>query len=426
MAKIRTRIGTGGMLLGIVMLGFLALFPDQGWAACLGIAAAAVLVAAGRGANLHRIPAPACLGLLVAMSLVSLTVTLSPAAARGQLWLLWGSVGAFCLIALWASNRERLTWVGAGLAALAVALALASPFAVNWFTERKTFFPSVIYESFPRLISDTIHPNVMASLMMGLMFVPLAWALTPPQMDVEPLWFSRLMGARWPWVAATCLPALVLLLTKSRGGYAATAVGLVVLALLLARRRRWILWILLGIVIIGGAAAILAQGHLSTTDFGDLESLSTDTIVFRQRVWRYALLLIGDFPFTGIGMRAFNDALAIMYGYRIVLQPGAHNLYLQVALDLGIPGLLAFLTVVGIVLIRAVRSLTALRRTSDPLWVLAAGGIAGVSATLAQGLVDIAAWGTRGSFVLWCLLGLLAALSAHARGLNPARGQNQV
>jgi len=397
------------------MLGFLTLFPVGGWIACLGIALAVAMIAGRRGANLHRIPAPWTLVLLVAMSLVSLTITPLPAVGREQLWLLWGSIGTFCIICLWARTRERIVWVAAGLAAVGLALALASPFAVNWIIERKTFVPPAIYESFPRLVSDPIHPNVMASLMVGLLFVPLAWTVVPPLFAAKPRWLSRAMSARAVWGVAAFLPALVLFLTKSRGGYAAAAIGFALITLLMTRRRRWFLWGLLGVLTIGLALVLWAPDYVPLTDIGDVEALSGDTFAFRQRVWHYALLLIGDFPFTGVGMRAFNEVLPILYGYHIVRDPGAHNLFLQIALDLGIPGLLAFAVLVGIVLFRAVRAWSSLRQAGDPLWVLAAGGIAGVVATLAQGLVDIAAWGTRGCFVLWCLLGLLAALSTYSR-----------
>jgi putative inorganic carbon (HCO3(-)) transporter len=410
MAAMRRWLDAIGIAVGVAMLGFLALSPDRGWIACLGIAAALAMVAAGRG-SLRGIPAPWAIVLLGAMPLVALAVTPLPAVGRAQMWLLWGSIGAFCLICVWARTRERLLWIGAGLAGAGAMLSLASPFAVNWIIERKTFVPPAVYEVFPRLVSDPIHPNVMASLMVGLMFVPLAWAISPPVFGAAPRWLSRLMSSRPVWAVAVFLPALVLFLTKSRGGYAAAAVGLVLIALLMIRRRRWFLWILLGGLAVGIAAILWWPGGLPISELSEVEALGVDTIAFRQRVWQYALFLIGDFPFTGVGMRAFNDVLFSIYGYQAVRDPGAHNVFLQIALDLGIPGLLAFVALAATVLARAARAYSALRRAGDSLWVLAAGGIAGVAATLAQGLVDIAAWGTRGSFVLWCLLGMLAALA---------------
>jgi putative inorganic carbon (HCO3(-)) transporter len=404
------------MVLGFAMLALLTLLPGKGWAACLGIAVAIGMIAVGRGANLRGIPAPAALAIISAMALVSIAFAPIPAADLSQLWLLWGGIGGLCLVALWAGTPTRLLLAGAALSALGAALALVSPFVVNWFIEKKTFLPPAIYEHFPRLVSDTIHPNVMASLLVGLMFVPLAWAVRPPHVDAKPQWLARAMRGRFLWIACAFLMALVLFLTKSRGGYLAAVVGAAVLALLMARRRRWFVWVLAVALAIGIAAILWLPGSAPLVGLDDLEVLNTSSLAFRERIWHYAALLIGDFPFTGVGMRAFNDVNATLYGYQILTDPGAHSLFLQIALDLGIPGLLAFLALAVLMLVRTFRAYLTLKRPGDPMWTLAAGAIAGVVATLAHGFVDLAAWGTRGSFVLWCLLGLLAALSAYARG----------
>ena len=54
-----------------------------------------------------------------------------------------------------------------------------------------------------------------------------------------------------------------------------------------------------------------------------------------------------DFVFTGIGIGNFNLVIPQLYPY-ITIPPGvdiphAHNLLLQIGLDLGLPGLIAYL-----------------------------------------------------------------------------------
>lgn len=53
--------------------------------------------------------------------------------------------------------------------------------------------------------------------------------------------------------------------------------------------------------------------------------------------------MVADFPFTGAGMGTFNDVGALLYPFYEVNNPGTHNWYLQVGVDLGIPGLITLL-----------------------------------------------------------------------------------
>jgi len=204
----------------------------------------------------------------------------------------------------------------------------------------------------------------------------------------------------------------VIFLTKSRGAYLAVGISGAAFLLLLVRRRRWFLWALLAGVLVAAVAVFWIQDSVPLGDTLAEEVLKTDTFAFRQRLWHFTSFLLGDFPFTGVGMGALNDTALALYGHAETTQPGAHSLYFQVALDLGIPGLLAFLTVVGVVLTRGFKTYRSLKQRRDDLhWPLMAGCIAGLLALLLHGIVDIGAWGTRGSFVPWCLLGLLAATS---------------
>jgi len=409
----RKGLETAGILLGAAMLVLLSLFPARGWIAVAGILAAVALVCVGQRALPRHLPVIGASVILLLMSLVSLGITPVPSVTRAETWLLWGSIGAFYLVFLWARTRDRLIWAGAGLAAMGAGYALIAPFAVDWITERKTFFPTALYTVFPRLTADAVHPNVMASVLATLMFVPLAWAVWPPREWAAPRWALRIPRTRWIWLLAALLMAGVLFLTKSRGAYLAVGISAAAFALLIARRRHWLLWALLAGVLVLAVAAFWVQDAVPLGDTLAEEVLKTDTLAFRQRLWHFGAFLVGDFPFTGIGMGAFNNAALALYGHDELKQLGAHSLYFQAALDLGIPGFLAFLAAVVVVLARALRTYHVLqRRRDDMLWPLAAGCITGALTVLLHGVVDIGTWGTRGSFVPWCVLGLLAATSA--------------
>lgn len=407
-----------GVALAVVAAGVAAVAPGVGAAACPGAGAGVALAIAGAGPGRRRLPAWGAVAALLAMSGVSLWVTQTPEATWARVWQLWTGLGMFWALAVWARTRCRLALLGAGLAGAGGALALASPFVVEWFTERKTFFPPSVYEAFPRLVSDTVHPNVMAGALLGVIFIAIAWALKPPTASDGGVVFRWVARARGLWALAALLMLLVLFLTKSRGAWAAFLFGCLVLAVLMARRRAAVAAALLGVALAVLAALWVGQGATPGA-LRDSEILDTSTFVFRQRMWHYALLLVGDFPLTGVGMGGFNTALADLYGYSAFAQPSAHNLYLQAALDLGLPGLAAFLALTVAAFARAGVGLRRMRAAGDDLWPLAAGGMAGLAAVLGQGMVDITVWSTKGAVVLWGLLALLYGLGSATQWVAP-------
>jgi hypothetical protein len=122
-------------------------------------------------------------------------------------------------------------------------------------------------------------------------------------------------------------------------------------------------------------------------------------------------------PFTGIGLNHFPLALLDFYpiapslygDFFVNYYPHAHNLYLQTALDFGLPGLAAFLGIGGL----AIRGgLRALRRGREP--ALAAGLLLGLLAHAVYSLVDAVALGSKPGPLLWAVLGLLLALAPAA------------
>lgn len=417
--SLRKALRAAGVFVALPAVAWLVLQPATGWLAIAGMVVAVILIGLGsRPLSLH---VPACgiiaMLILVLMSVVSLLVTPVPAVTWTRAWFLWGNIALLCLLILWAQSRARLASLAVALTALGVVFALAAPFVVRWAAQRTPLlFPVSIYAKFPSLGAETIHPNNMASILVGLMFVPLGWAARPPLAQESLGRIHGLLRNRWLWAIAVLLMAGALVLTQSRGGYMAAGAGIVVFLLFMSRRRRF-LWPLVAVVMAVGVVVALHERSLWVAALAP-EALDTQSLAFRWRVWRYALFLVGDFPFTGVGMGAFNDAALALYGFDGFRQPGAHSLFLQVALDVGLPGLIALLVMVGAVLAGAVRAFATFRRLDDALlWPLASGAIAGLSAILTHGLIDIAAWGTRGSFVLWCLLGLLAGLGIFARDL---------
>lgn len=337
------------------------------------------------------------LWLLAGMAALSLWVTADLAttvvAVNGllaALLLLWATAG-------WATNTSRLIVTAVFLTLIGVGLALTAPVTVAWHQNKAGLIPQAVYDLFPLLLPDAVHPNIMAALLVMLLPVPLSVVLAPAA-----------RRARWLQIGAALAALLllfVLLLTRSRGGYAAAGAGML-LVLWLSGRRRWAI----GAALLGGVAvlALLLTGQGAAPETPALSAELTDasTLAFRLRVWELALWMLRDFPFTGVGMSTFNAVGTRLYPFPPVPSPGAHNLYLQAAADLGLPALIALLAILLATLVVGWQNVRFYRR--DPrLQPLAIGLLAGVAAMMLHGLLDVTVWGTRMAFLPWLLIGVV-------------------
>jgi putative inorganic carbon (HCO3(-)) transporter len=147
-----------------------------------------------------------------------------------------------------------------------------------------------------------------------------------------------------------------------------------------------------------------------------------DTLPGRLEIWNRALIMLLDFPITGVGLGQFPIVLRTFYpAFTLPVDqfvPHAHNFYLQLALDLGVPGAVAVLALLTTLL----RNLLRLHhRTADrELRTVALGVGAGLISFLIFGLTDAIAAGARGGILLWILLGLGMAVTRLA-GRQPER-----
>lgn len=386
---------------GIVLIGLGVLWESMlapsvvGWG--LVLAGFLILCLADRRWP-RRTPLDWPLLLLAIMGGVSLLVTALPGKTWGQVMRLGAGLAIFYGLVNWGQGRTQFFLIAVGLVLTGMVLAVLAPVVVDWSRTKVMLIPSRIYDLFPLLVSDAVHPNIMAALMVLLLPSPLA------------CFFSS--GAKWKGggkrifvVIASLSMGAILLLTKSRGGYIAGAVG--VLMVLWLSGRRWLASIST-LIMIGGVVSFF---FITSGQAPELVEGATDpgTWAFRQRVWRAALLIMADFSFTGAGMGTFNDVAALLYAFHETQNPGAHNLYLQVGVDLGVPGLIAFLSMIGTVFWMAISSVRALSQ-EDELHAVAVGTLAGIVALVIHGLVDVTVWGTRVAFAPWLVIGLVVAL----------------
>ena len=132
----------------------------------------------------------------------------------------------------------------------------------------------------------------------------------------------------------------------------------------------------------------------------------------RTIIWSHAVYGIKDFPVTGMGMDSFDQLVEVAYPTEAIVPLSiithAHNQLLQVALDLGLPGLVAYL---ALLMIGAALTVFAWRGSSD-VWgrAVAAGIGAGLLASFVFGITDTVPLGSKPSLLFWGLLAVLVTL----------------
>jgi hypothetical protein len=211
-------------------------------------------------------------------------------------------------------------------------------------------------------------------------------------------WLSLLDGegpAALRWTAAAVTLVIGLLASQSRGGLAAFAVSLAVLAVLM-RRRSVILVAVVALLPLAFWA--LQEGRINHGE--PLWSPNDQRLSVRPIIWRDALRMVPEFPLLGSGLGSFPAAYR---RYQTVIMtyviPNAHNEYLELMFDMGIAGTV----VMALLAVEFLRRGVAAARADT----LAAAAFAGVAAGALHNIVD-SNWHIPANAVTFAVLAGLA------------------
>jgi putative inorganic carbon (HCO3(-)) transporter len=407
-------------LLFVALLAPLLLFPGQ----THGIAMAGVPLLWGlrwldERHFIRRTPLDRSICLLLFMVLVSFLVTFDPELSLPKIT---GVVlGVACYYGIAAQlERPRDIWLGvACMIALGCAVDLVSLIGTSWFdkipvlSQAAKLLPVAI-RGLPGSPPEGFQPNQIAGALVWLL--PLQCALLLHyRSDALPI-----LPLAWHWPARIGLLITILLmggtllLTQSRGGYLGLLSG--TLALFVLPRRRLLLatGVLIGIGIIiatlVGPRAIAAYQGIQSLQTS--QALSVETLQGRFELWSRVISAIRDFPFTGMGMGTFRRVMPVLYPM-VSLESSfdighAHNHLLNAALDLGLPGLIAYLALwMG----AATMAYQALYRATDGgMRIIILGLSGGMVAHFVYGLTDTNALGSKPGLLLWLTFGLVCGI----------------
>ena len=338
--------------------------------------------------------------ILLLLSIYAVSFALSPAhdlavIAAGQMV---ASVIIFFMVLDGIHDSVDLWHTAAELLLLGMLLALIAPFTVVWTADKLYELPAFYDRIWPRLPKIT-NPNILAGTLAPL--VPIALAFVA---QGKRRW--RVLGA-----AALALVLTILILLQSRGALFALGAGVCVWATLY---RRWLLPLfplaLFALLFFDAASG----GSPTQFIYGKVTATSVSTFTQRQDLWVQALYLIRESPLLGVGLGAYSRVAQVAWPHS-PSEPGplmthAHNLFLQVALDLGLVGLAAFV----VLWLVALGSLyNAYRRGIERDLTIAI--LAAFTVIFFHGLGDVIVWSpVRSTFVLWIFLAIAFAITERA------------
>lgn len=263
------------------------------------------------------------------------------------------------------------------------------------------FLPLPFLDLLPKVDLDALNPrgftpNIVAGALAPLVPLALVWA-----------WIQKRTVLQVGVAALALLLLSVVVLTQSRGAILALVLACALLPLLYNPRRLWVVPAVL-------VPLLLLIFLLGPSNVMDAVVVSDSQGSARERVelWDRALRMMRDFPFTGIGLGLFEQTVVslypLFYSRPDAPLPHAHNLYLEMGVEFGVGGFVAFIALLTSLLgvgWQAIRG--SVNRAQR--W-LAAGLLAGVIVFMGHSMLDAIFVSTKVSVIIWSLMGLVLAL----------------
>lgn len=328
-------------------------------------------------------------------------------------------------VAIWGKNQPGQNILLFGYLIIGTGFTGIGFLSVDWLdkipalTRIINIFPQQVISLTAIGSGEGVQPNQLAGTLLWLF--PISTAATVILLHVRQRFLAVCTGL------LSLLFVIILILSQSRGGWLgglATAGSIVWLAAFTVPVPHWysrMRWGWPAIVIGLIAISFLAIGPTGimqiwvdppdTTAVGDLGTLS-----FRQEVWTWALQAIQDFAFTGTGLGSFRTVVHRLYPIAIPVTEDiahAHNVFLQIALDTGLPGLtfyLAMLCVYGWM------GWSLIKQTKIfEVKILAIGLLASQIGFHTYGLLDTISLGAKPGLLFWLQIALMTSVWRSAK-----------
>ncbi|MBI2885669.1 MAG: O-antigen ligase family protein [Chloroflexi bacterium] len=365
------------------------------------------LIARGRLSVRTRLDVP--IALLLLMTLVGMFASIDLAVSWPKFWGVMLGIAIYHGLVNGLKTEQQVLVMGLILLMTGTVAALFSLFVTDWqsfqyydltwITNRIPTLPTLARAlptgGVPRwseaLGTGVLHPREVGGTM-G-MVVPIALAL---------FLFGRGMVVKGIAGLGLLTMGFIAVLAQALTALAGIAVSVIVITLWRFRRLSIVVFPMMLVSTVIGRELILSALN------PDNEAASG--VVERFAIWLWGLEALRHEPLTGVGLNSFDYVLSGMFP--LALFPGvvhAHNVFLQIALDVGIPGLLAFLWL----LFALAQTIRAGLRHAEQVntRVLLVGIAAGIISYITFGTMDTITLGAKPAAAFWAMLGLAGALT---------------
>lgn len=415
------------VLLGIS--GPLLLIPNAMWPAGVLLVTPMIIQAllpgskGWRGRSRYSILADVSVLLLMCMALVGLLVSDNPTVGIPKLQGVVYAASVYFVISRYVVNWKQEMNIASLLSFGCLGIVLLTLFGTDWESQYSKTAPFArVYELLPRLITDVpashgivsgFHPNEVSGVLVAL--IPIALGACLGTMTLR----YRQSGLRKAVAILAALSVLLgiayLVLSVSRTAWLSLGMAFAAMLMVILLKRSPVLVIALVAVLAMVALGVWqlhdqrATAFFSDSDLAWTGEPSAWGQPMRPQIWQRAFQMIISYPVAGIGLNMFPYVVQARFPFEQFndyFVPHAHNLYLQAALDYGLPGLLSLLVLISVALAGVLR---VLGRQSMP-GGLALGVFGSLVAILVFGSLDAVAVGAKPTFLFWSVFALAVAM----------------
>ena len=238
-----------------------------------------------------------------------------------------------------------------------------------------------------RIYSTLENPNVLGEYLIIII-----------TLTVAALYYFKKPLQKTAMLAVLGAAGLCMIFTLSRGAWIGLLFAAFIFIMLNDRRLIW-----LGIIALLISPLILPNSVIERiTSIGNIADTSTN---YRVNIWLGSVLLLRTFWLSGIGLSTASFVYVYtLFSYNAVYAPHSHNLFMQIAIDLGIFGFGVFISFIFV----AIKNLLAANLSKDKFIKIISGALcASLAGYLLQGLTDNVWYNYR----IVCFFWLLAAIS---------------
>lgn len=242
-----------------------------------------------------------------------------------------------------------------------------------------------------RVVSTFENPNVLGEYL--LLTIPFAFAAL----------FCAKGGKQVLGMLGLCACAGgCLIFTWSRGAWLGFLFAAVVFLLILSRRS--ISLMVCGVLAVPFLPFVLPSDIVAR--FTSIGSVGDSSTAYRLHIWTASLNMIRDYPIGGVGT-SISSFQAVYPQYSlsgIESAPHSHNLFMEIMIELGVVGLVAFLLVIFFFL---QKSTTVISKGVDRRTKLFGGAaVCAILGVLLQGMTDYVWYNYRIFLMFWLVIGL--------------------